>query len=314
MTADNGRIDIEAVDALDDIDSIEEIGGDDLPAPTDLDLTRLGPLIGLARSILESVTDGEDDPSAGKTQALLHLLNLIGGVLETTDADELLSVVDIDDLDDVVDLDSLPEALESGELGDAVELENLRQLVEFGQLWQTVDVTELVDSKDELSEAVGSLTGAEGDSELFDGLEMADLAGGDADSEVADGLTDPELIQAATQAHLDSAVGEFRELLIETHVRLDGLREANRQRFEGVDQPRSRNPTAVSTLTTHRGPPTDAARSSTVPRTVRHSSGPSRRRIYGRRFETLMNEIRTEDVETDEEQSNDRAAEGGDDR
>mgnify|MGYP006276718193 FL=1 len=317
MTADDERIDVEAVDALDDVDSIEQIGTDALPDPTQLDLSQLGPLIGLARSILESLTDGEDDPSAGKPQALLHLLNLIGGVLETTDADEVLSAVDLDDLDEVVDPDSLPEALESGALGDAVELTNLRKLIEFGQLWQTVDLTELMGSKGEISDTVSELTGDNGEGGLFDGLEMEDFTGGDGEMGA---LTDPEMIQAATQAQLDDAVDGFRDLLVETHARLDALREANQARFDGVDQPSSRNPTAVSTLTTHRGPPKAASQVSTVPRRVRHSTGPSRRRIYGRRFDQLMKETHADAAESDEEpvdeeQTNGRASDqGGDDR
>ncbi|MFD1641167.1 hypothetical protein [Halohasta litorea] len=290
--SDDDLLDVEAVDELDldDVDSVEALSTDDLPDASELDLTQLGPLVGLAKSVLESVTAGDDDPSAGKLQALLHLVNLIQGVLTTTDTDELLDTLDLDELDSVVDLDSLPEALESGDVGDAVELKNLRKLIEFGQLWDAVDLTELMGSKDEISDTVGELTGDDdGEGGLFDGLEMEDLTGGDDEGEMGS-LTDPEMIQAATQAQLDSAIDGFRELLVETHARLDELREANQARFDGVDQPSSRNPTAFSTLTTHRGAPKDASRASTVPRNVRHSTGPSRRRIYGRRFTRLMEE------------------------
>lgn len=156
-------------------------------------------------------------------------------------------------------------------------------------------------SNGEISDTIDSLTGDEEGKQggLFGGLEMEDLTGGDGDGGMG-ALTDPELMQAATQAQLDSAIEEFRELLVETHARLDELREANQARFDGVDQPSSRNPTAFSTLTTHRGAPKDASQVSTVPRNVRHSTGPSRRRIYGRRFEKLMNHKQA-DTEADEE-------------
>ena len=309
MTADNEGIDVEAVDELDDVDSVEEIGADDLPDATGLDLAQLGPLVELAISILESVTEGEDDPAAGKVQALLHLVYLIQGVLKTTDTDQLLDTLDLDELDAVVDLDSLPEALESGDVGDAIELENLRKLIEFGQLWQTVDLSELVKSKGEISDTISELTGDDEDEGgLFSDLEMDDLTGGDGDGEMGT-LTDPEMIQAATQAQLDRAVEGFRDLLVETHARLDELREANEARFDGVDQPSSRNPTAVSTLTTHRGAPRDASQVSTVPRNVRHSTGPSRRRIYGRRFKQLMEERQADNEVTDEPAAEETARE-----
>ena len=283
---------------LDDIDALDDLDSETLPDADDLDLDQLGPLVEGAKSLLESVTEGKEDPSAGKLQALLHLVNLIQGVLKTTDADELLKTVDFDEIDSVVDLDSIGEAVESGDISDAVELTNLRKLVEFGQLWQTIDLSELVSSKDEITETVGQLTGDDdGEGGLFDGIEMDDLTG---DGEMAQGLTDPEMMQAATQAQLDDAIDGFRDLLVETHVRLDQLREANKQRFDGVDQPTSRNPTAVSTLSTHSGPPKAGSAVSTVPRNVRHSTGPSRRRIYGRRFEKLVAEKR-DDEETDAE-------------
>jgi len=309
-------VDVDAVDELGELTDGADLDSETLPDAESLDLEQLGPLVEGAKSLLESVTEGDDDPSAGKLQALLHLVNLIQGVLKTTDTDALLETVDLDEIDSVVDLDSLGEAIESGDLGDAVELENLRKLIEFGQLWQTVDLGELMDSKDEITETVGQLTGDdEGEGGLFDGIEMEDLTG---DGEMAEGLTDPEMMQAATQAQLDDAIDGFRDLLVETHARLDSLREANKERFEGVDQPSSRNPTAVSTLSTHGGPPKANSTVSTVPRNVRHSSGPSRRRIYGRRFENLMAEKR-DDEGTDADEATDAneaadADEGGDEQ
>ncbi len=303
--SDDDLLDVEAVDdldlGLDEVDSVEALDTDDLPDANELDLAQVGPLVELGISILESVTEGDDDPAAGKVQALLHLVYLIQGVLKTSDTDQLLNTLDLDELDEVVDLDSLPDALESGDVGDAVELKNLRKLIEFGRLWDAVDLTELMGSKNEISDTVGELTeDDDGEGGLFDGLEMEDLTGGDGDGEMGT-LTDPEMIQAATQAQLDTAIEGFRDLLVETHARLDELREANEQRFSGVDQPSSRNPTAFSTLTTHRGAPKDASRVSTVPRNVRHSTGPSRRRIYGRRFDTLMNEKQADEETVDEE-------------
>lgn len=304
-SADENLVDVDLVDDLGDLTDGEQFDTDLLPDAGNLDFEQLGSLVEQATDLLESVTEGDDDPSKEKLQALLHLVNLIKGVLKTTDVDDLLDAVELDEVDSVVDLDSVPAALESGELGEAVELKNVRRLIKFGQLWQTVDITELIGSKDEITDTIGQLTGDDEDegglldSGLFEDLEMDDFTG-DEDGMKA-GLTDPEVMQAATQAQLDSAIDGFRDLLVETHARLDDLREANKQRFSGIDQPKSRNPTAVSTLSTHGGPPKGGSTVSTVPRNVRHSTGPSRRRIYGRRFDRLMAENHSEEADTDEE-------------
>ena len=300
-------------ETVEELGELTELDSERLPEADELDFEQLGPLVEAATSLLESVTDGEHDPEDGTLQALLQLVGLIKQTLDTTDAEELLDIVDLDAADEVVDIEELPDALASGDLGEAVELQGVRKLIEFGQLWDAVDLTELMDSKGEISETVGQITDDEGDGgvldvDLFDEMELDDMTGDEEG--VAGGLTDPEMVQAATQAQLDDAIDGFRELLVETHARLDSLREANKERFEGVDQPTSRNPTAVSTLSTHGGPPKAASAVSTVPRNVRHSTGASRRRIYGRRFEQLMAEKRDEEPPDDDQ----TAGEGGDER
>jgi len=310
MTDTDDILDSETVEELGEL---TELDSERLPEADELDFEQLGPLVEAATSLLESVTDGEHDPEDGTLQALLQLVGLIKQTLDTTDAEELLDIVDLDAADEVVDIEELPDALASGDLGEAVELQGVRKLIEFGQLWDAVDLTELMDSKGEISETVGQITDDEGDGgvldvDLFDEMELDDMTGDEEG--VAGGLTDPEMVQAATQAQLDDAIDGFRELLVETHARLDSLREANKERFEGVDQPTSRNPTAVSTLSTHGGPPKAASAVSTVPRNVRHSTGASRRRIYGRRFEQLMAEKRDEEPPDDDQ----TAGEGGDER
>ena len=300
-------------ETVEELGELTELDSERLPEADELDFEQLGPLVEAATSLLESVTDGEHDPEDGTLQALLQLVGLIKQTLDTTDAEELLDIVDLDAADEVVDIEELPDALASGDLGEAVELQGVRKLIEFGQLWDAVDLTELMDSKGEISETVGQITDDEGDGgvldvDLFDEMELDDMTGDEEG--VAGGLTDPEMVQAATQAQLDDAIDGFRELLVETHARLDSLREANKERFEGVDQPTSRNPTAVSTLSTHGGPPKAASAVSTVPRNVRHSTGASRRRIYGRRFEQLMAEKRDEEPPDDDQ----TAGEGGETR
>ncbi len=299
MTDTDDILDSETVEELGEL---TELDSERLPEADELDFEQLGPLVEAATSLLESVTEGEDDPKSDRLQALVHLVGLIQETLETTDVNEILETVDLDKADEMLDPEELPDALASGDLEEAVELKNVTQLIEFGQLWDAVELSELMDSKDEITETVGQLTGdddQEGvlETDLFDDMELDDMADGDGD--MAGGLSDPEMIQAATQAQLDDAIGGFRELLVETHAQLNKLREANTQRFDGIDQPTSRNPTAVSTLSTHGGPPKAVSTVSTVPRNVRHSTGPSRRRIYGRRFERLMAEKRNEEQTDD---------------
>jgi len=77
--SDDDLLDVEAVDELDldEVDSVEALDTDALPDAGEVDLTQLGPLVGLAKSVLESVTEGDDDPSAGEKQARVNHLKEI---------------------------------------------------------------------------------------------------------------------------------------------------------------------------------------------------------------------------------------------
>ncbi|MFC6726628.1 hypothetical protein ACFQE1_20110, partial [Halobium palmae] len=93
--------------------------------------------------------------------------------------------------------------------------------------------------------------------------------------------------QAAIQMQVSDSVEAFREGILDAHERLKEVVEKNRERTRNVEQPDSRNPTAVSTLpksgsrTEFRG----GTRFSTVPSETRHSSAPNHARIYGSRFD-----------------------------
>lgn len=83
---------------------------------------------------------------------------------------------------------------------------------------------------------------------------------------------------------MSDGVVTFRDALLEAHERIQEKVEELRDRTERVGQPRSRNPTAFSTLPKSRAEFGGTTRYSTVPAETRYSSAPNHARIYGRRF------------------------------
>lgn len=101
-----------------------------------------------------------------------------------------------------------------------------------------------------------------------------------------DVMDDPEAYQVAIQQGAMEGIDAFRSALLETHAKFDRLYEFNREKMRRQDtSTNSRNPTAVSTLPTERAAVGSGVKHSTVPQEVRYSTAPTRKRIYGRRFE-----------------------------
>jgi hypothetical protein len=117
------------------------------------------------------------------------------------------------------------------------------------------------------------------------------------DEEGAGGGIPSELIQAKVQSELGDAIDQFRDSALDARDQLNEMRERSKKEFREktgrTGQPSSRNPTAYSSLP---APPDDrpdiggVARFSTMSRTPRHSSAPSRDHIYGDRFENRNQE------------------------
>lgn len=253
----------------------------------------------------EEAEDADTEELHEDLAALAEIFDQIEDIVGAIDLEDLPEILDLDELSSVVNAEELPEAIAERDFGEALNPEHIPRLIHLHELWGSVDVFEILESKDDLSEATDELDdGADGDEDgLMDGMsdtvddvtdevDARDFVDRDDGSGTL-GTLDPQVIQAATQSKLDASVDQFRDVLVDTHARLDDLREYNQERIDSVGQSTSRNPTAYSTLAGHRGAPKGAERFSTVPRGVRHSSAPSRKRIYGSRFDRLVAE-RTE--------------------
>ena len=264
---------------------------------------------------VEQIDDLDDET----LESVLGDVETLTTVVRETEA--LIDAVDFSDLPAAVDGPELLEALEAGTIPEVLtdEETGASELVDFTQLfraidllsaWDATDLRELWSEARELESAVDDL-GDEGDdagmietaaSAVTD--ESNELIGGDDDGlvggeddllEDADPMDalgdidvedDPEAYQVAIQQQAMKGIDAFRTALLETHEQFERLYEINREKMRRQDtSANSRNPTAASTIPTDRRDLGGGARHSTVPQDVRLSTAPSRKRIYGRRFE-----------------------------
>lgn len=225
-----------------------------------------------------------------------------------TETEELLDAIDLSDLPEAIDGDELLEAIEIGEIPDVLADDDAgaTDLVDFTQLfrainllnaWDATDLGDLWQEKQELEDAIDDLGDGEDAgfvedavSDLADGSD--DLLDEDLGAEAKEALgdidiaRDPEAYQVAIQQQAMEGIDAFRSALLETHERFEQLYEFNRERMRRQDtSTNSRNPTATSTVPVDRRDLGGGARYSTVPQQVKYSTAPTRKRIYGRRFE-----------------------------
>ncbi|SDJ62702.1 hypothetical protein [Natronorubrum texcoconense] len=238
---------------------------------------------------------------------------LVTVVKETED---LLEAIDLTDLPDAVDGDELLEAIEVGEIPEIVadDEQGASDLVNFTQLfraidllnaWDATDLSDLWQEKRELQDAVDELgdgddagmvedaisdvtDGEDGDLIGSDDEDVIEMDAGDAKEALGDidVAEDPEAYQIAIQEQAMKGIDAFRSALLETHEKFEELYEMNREKMRRQDtSTNSRNPTAAATIPTDRRDLGGGARYSTVPQQVKLSTAPTRKRIYGRRFE-----------------------------
>ncbi|SDR09498.1 hypothetical protein [Natronobacterium texcoconense] len=291
-------------------------------------------LLEQAEDALENVEEhlgGVDDVADLEAETL----ESVGGDLETlttvaTEAEELIETMDIADLPDAVDADELLSAIEMGEIPDALgdEETGIGDVVDFTQLfraidllnaWDATDMASIWEEKRELEDAVESVADEGEDASMIEeaAASVADdeegllgddegMLGGegdmleDADPVEAlgdiDVMEDPEAYQVAIQQQAMKGIDAFRWALLETHEKFERLVEYNRERMRRRDtSPSSRNPTAASTMPTERSAVGSGVKHSTVPQDVHLSTAPSRKRIYGQRFEREREKRRSED-------------------
>ena len=272
---------------------------------------------------VESLDELDDDTASevlGDVETLARV---------ATATEDLLETLDFGDLPEAVDGDELLEAIEVGEVPDVLADEDAGagDLVDFGQLFRAIDllnawdatdlgavwdgtrelqdaVDDLADSGDDagvVEEAAAAVSGE--DSELVgedgmlggedDLLEDADPVEALGDIDVMD---DPEAYQVAIQQEAMKGIDAFRAALLETHAKFERLYEFNREKMRRQDtSTNSRNPTAASTMPTERAAVGSGVKHATVPQDVRLSTAPSRKRIYGQRFERERKKRRNDD-------------------
>lgn len=268
---------------------------------------------------------GVDDPAAideGEREAILERLEAFADLLG--EVDDLLEAIDFAALPDAIDagqvleaieLGELPDAIAEGETEDVVAVRDLVRAIELTKLWRAVDLGALWEAARDVEEAAGTVAGEEGESD--DGVLGIDGLGDDGPLEGAgeafkDELTgavaslepgsgdgiglDPAqtaAYQTMIQQRAIGGIDAFREALLTTHGTFQAVYEENRERMRQKDKTtNSRNPTAVSTIPLERADVPSTARYATMPRTVRHSSAPTRKHIYGNRFERELEKRR----------------------
>ncbi|MFP8955696.1 hypothetical protein ACLI4Y_03135 [Natrialbaceae archaeon A-CW3] len=276
-----------------DGDVLDEVEIDDAIDAGTTALSGLDDLLGGVDSI-DALDADEQAAVRENLDALADVTSALTSFLETVDLKELADSVDPDELLEAIETGDIPEALREREPAEAVDLGEVLDAIELVGMWNASEFanvleagTDLTDTVDDVSDddsMVGSAASAMTDD---DGL-VGDELGMDLDREDidVDPLEDPEYVQVTIQQGAMRAIDGVRDALLEAHEEFEDLYEWNRERMRRTDRgTNSRNPTAASTMPVDRADLGSDARYATVPQQVRLSTAPSRRRIYGRRFE-----------------------------
>ncbi|MFA9424874.1 hypothetical protein [Natronorubrum sp. A-ect3] len=270
---------------------------------------------------VEQIDDLDDETLEsvlGDVETLTTVVRETEELIDAIDFSDLPAAVDGPELLEALEVGTVPEVLTDEETGasELVDFTQLFRAIDLLSAWDATDLRELWSETRELEAAVDDL-GDEGEdasmvetaanavtdesSDLIgeDGMVGGDedgLVGGEddllEDADPMDALgdidveNDPEAYQVAIQQQAMKGIDAFRTALLETHEQFEQLYEFNREKMRRQDtSANSRNPTAASTIPTDRRDLGGGARHATVPQDVRLSTAPSRKRIYGRRFE-----------------------------
>jgi len=266
----------------------------------------------------EAIDDLDDDTLetvVGDVDTLVQVAEEVGELLEAMDLSDLPEAVDGDELLDAIELGEIPDVLanEDDGVSELVDFTELFDAIDLLNAWNAADLTDLWENKRELDDAMDELE--DGDDARMVEDAVSDVANADEDGdgllgdedENEDGVLDtgmdvgsaaketlgdidvaedPEAYQAAIQQQAMEGIDAFRTALLETHETFEKLYEFNREKMRRQDtSTNSRNPTAASTISTDRLDLGSGTRYSTVPQEVKLSTAPTRKRIYGRRFE-----------------------------
>jgi len=279
----------------------------DLLEEADAGLERLEDTLGNLDDVDE--LEGETvETVIGDVDTLVRVADELVELLNELDLSELPDAVDEEELLDAIDVGEIPDAIANDDgVSDVVEFTKLFDAIDLLNAWNATDLTDIWQEKRELDDAVDDLADGNdagmiedtvsdladdddgqlvGDDEALIETDMDAVSATKAALGDIDVAEDPEAYQVAIQQQAMAGIDAFRTALLETHERFERLYEFNREKMRRQDTSTdSRNPTASSTIPTDRRDLGGGARYSTVPQDVKLSTAPSRKRIYGRRFE-----------------------------
>ncbi|AGB16514.1 hypothetical protein Halru_1916 [Halovivax ruber XH-70] len=252
-------------------------------------------------AVTTAITDEVSESPGTALQAVVTILQEAENVLEAIDVEELPEAIDGETISEAIDVGEIPDALRGDESADAVSLRKVIQAIDLGRTLAAMDVNQVWEAKQSIEGATDDLGGdlSDGDDDgLLGGmLDSADIDGELVDTDLVDAAAeelkddvdiesgDLSAYQAVIQQQAIEGVDAFRDALLSTHGTFERIVETNRELMRKQDrQPNSRNPTAVSTLPTGRADVASVPNYATMPRTIRHSDGPTRSHIYGDRF------------------------------
>ena len=265
---------------------------------------------------IEELDDETLETVLGDVETLTQVATAVENLLETLEFDDLPDAVDGDELLEALEVGEVPAVIADDETGasDLVDFTQLFRAIDLLSAWDATELGELWEGKRELEDAIDDLGDGE-DAGLVEDA-VTDIAGddslvGDDDggmletdldaSDVKEVLgkpdpeEDPEAYQVFIQEQAMEGIDAFRAALLETHEKFERLVEYNRERMRRTDtSASSRNPTAASTMPTQRAAVGSGVKHTTVPQDVRLSTAPSRKRIYGQRFEREREKQRSE--------------------
>lgn len=254
--------------------------------------------------------DSIDEPALTELEAdlegLCEVAEKLASILETLDLSELADSIEPDELLEVIETGDVPEAISEGDPEEAIDVSALLGAIDLVETWEATELVDLIEEGQELTDAVDDLD--EDESTIGSAVStVTDDGGGegwldtdfDLDAEDTledldvDVLEDPKYVQVAIQQGAMKGIDGVRWALLEAHEKFEDLYEFNRERMRRQDRgTSSRNPTAASTMPVDREDLGSDARYSTVPQQVKLSTAPSRKRIYGKRFEIERERLR----------------------
>ena len=247
---------------------------------------------GIAR--VESASDDEDSGTSltGTAKELFDVLESSDVLLQTIDLDKLPDAVVVEELPNLVDLERLSDAIKTHNPDLSFDMSHLERVVNKRALWNSIDLPEFVKAKRTLDRDLEDVLG-----EVYH--EKDALVGIGSDSKAVSDVkrfvsmlrseSGVVLIQQEATAKADAARG----IIIDRHAAVERRNASIKRRAGSANEQRpSRNPTAVSLLSSWPSSNGVSTRVSTVPSDVRYAKMDTLPRIYGRRWNSAPSKRR----------------------